>query len=224
MDNKIASIKERILYLIEYKGDTREDFFKKIGMTYGNFKGNAKNTPLNSNSVANILSIYTDISPDWLLTGIGPMLRANNSKHGEPLNAIKSRLPSIGIPLIPIHAMAGFLSGEVGVLDYECEHYVIPVFKGAEFLIQIKGSSMIPKYNSGDIVACKKLPLTDIFFQWNKVYVIDTAQGALVKRIRKGSNADSILLVSDNPSYEPFELHLSQLNAVALVIGVIRLE
>ena len=112
-----------------------------------------------------------------------------------------------GIPLIPIDAMAGFGKGEFQIMEYECERYVVPMFKGADFLIPVKGSSMIPKYNSGDVVACKRLLLNDIFFQWNKVYVLDTCQGALVKRIKKGSDTDHILIVSDNEQYEPFELH-----------------
>jgi len=129
-----------------------------------------------------------------------------------------------GIPLIPLDAMAGFGKGEFQIMEYECERYVVPMFIGAEFLIPVKGSSMIPKYNSGDVVACKRLQLNDIFFQWNKVYVLDTSQGALVKRIKKGKDDDHILIVSDNEQYEPFELHKSQINGVALVIGVIRLE
>ena len=80
------------------------------------------------------------------------------------------------------------------------------------------------KYNSGDLVACKKLVITDIFFQWNKVYVLDTEQGALIKRVKKGSRDNYILLISDNQNYDPFELHLSKIFAVALVVGVIRLE
>ena len=40
---------------------------------------------------------------------------------------------------------------------------------------------MQPKYNSGDLVACRVVPL-GTFFQWNKVYVLDTEQGALIKR------------------------------------------
>ena len=51
----------------------------------------------------------------------------------------------------------------MSVLEYECDRYVVPMFKEAEFLITVKGSSMIPKYNSGDIVACKNLPLLDLF-------------------------------------------------------------
>ena len=132
--------------------------------------------------------------------------------------------PGEGIPLIPIDAMAGALTGEQTVLEYECERYVVPVFKGADFLIPVKGSSMYPKYSSGDIVACKRVPMSDLFFQWNKVYVIDTKQGALIKRIKPGSDKDHVLIVSDNEKYDPFELPYSAINAVALVIGVIRLE
>lgn len=144
-----------------------------------------------------------------------------NKKVLEPINPTNS---TEGIPLIPLHAMAGYMSGEVQVLEFEAERYIIPMFKDAEFLIPVKGSSMHPKYNSGDIVACKKLSLSDIFFQWNKVYVLDTDQGVIVKRIRKGTNDNSVNIVSDNPAYEPFELSLNKIHSIAIVIGVIRLE
>ncbi len=74
MENKLSTIKERILYIIELKGDKKEFFFKKIDMTYGSFKGSAKKRPLNSDAIAKILSIYTDINPLWLLTGKGDIL------------------------------------------------------------------------------------------------------------------------------------------------------
>ncbi len=166
------------------------------------------------------LTIQFPISPEWLLTGEGEMLRPEQSVP----TAVPATQPGIGIPLIPIEAMAGFGTGEVQVLEYECDRYVVPAFKDAEFLIQVKGSSMIPKYNSGDIVACKKLPMDRLFFQWNKVYVLDTDQGALIKRVKAGSDDDHLLIVSDNQNYEPFELHKNYINSVAIVIGVIRLE
>lgn len=141
------------------------------------------------------------------------------------INKIKDKgnTCDLGIPLIPIDAMAGAFNGDFKVLEYECERFVVPTFKGADFLISVKGSSMYPKYNSGDIVACKRLQL-DTFFQWNKVYVLDTDHGALIKRVKKGKNENSILIVSDNPSYEPFELLRSKIYHIALVLGVIRLE
>lgn len=129
-----------------------------------------------------------------------------------------------GIPLIPFSAMAGALTGENSVLEYECERYIVPAFNGADFLISVKGNSMTPTYISGDIVACQRVPMTSLFFQWNKPYVLDTAQGALIKRIKPGHDKQHILIVSDNEQYDPFELPYSEIYAVALVIGIIRLE
>ena len=129
-----------------------------------------------------------------------------------------------GIPLIPLSAMAGAFTGEQTVLEYECERYVVPAFRGADFLIHVKGNSMIPTYASGDIIACQRVPMSGIFFQWNKPYVLDTVQGPLIKRLKPGSDQQHVLLVSDNKDYDPFELSYDEINAVAMVIGLIRLE
>ena len=73
-------------------------------------------------------------------------------------------------------------------------------------------------------MACQREAMTSVFFQWNRPYVLDTAQGAILKRIKPGSDKEHILIVSDNPAYDPFELPLSEIYSVALVIGFIRLE
>ena len=223
---------DRIYKVVAYKGDSIYKLSKKIGVSNGYFsKQRQGKGAISSNIIEKIVSYYLDIDADWLLTGKGSMFRSEAPANPAiPLykdnqeRVAAARPSNDGIPLIPLDAVAGFGTGEMQVLEYECERYIVPIFREAEFLIPVKGSSMIPKYNRGDLVACKKLPLNDLFFQWNKVYVLDTVQGALVKRIRKGCDIDHILLVSDNENYEPVELHKSQINAVALVIGVIRLE
>lgn len=128
------------------------------------------------------------------------------------------------IPLIPIDAFAGNFHGESEVMEYDCETYSVPGMGKADFLIRVSGSSMYPTYNSGDIVACKRVNIQDAFFQWGRVYVIDTDQGPIMKRIKPGHEAEYITIVSDNPDYEPFQLHLSQIYRIALVLGCIKLE
>lgn len=159
------------------------------------------------------------ISSEWLLTGNGEPW--NNSESGSAKSLVAA---AGGIPLIPVDAMAGFGRGEATVLDSECEHYYVPAFRSADFLITVSGDSMAPHFLSGDIVACKHLPLSDLFFQWGKTYVIDTEQGALIKRVGKGSHENSITLISDNPAYEPFEMARSGIRHIALVLGIIRNE
>ena len=206
--------------------------------------GELPKSPLN---FANLLKAYPDFNDAWLIYGIGDAIRGEGDAQSKeekfknhileeeleinyedstpktPVATLATQ-PGEGIPLIPIEAMAGALTSEQTVLEYECERYVVPMFKGADFLIPVKGSSMYPKYSSGDIVACQRVSMSDLFFQWNKVYVIDTNQGALIKRIKPGSDKDHVLIVSDNEKYDPFELPFSAIHAVALVIGVIRLE
>jgi phage repressor protein C with HTH and peptisase S24 domain len=218
------STRERILQYLNSKGISKYSFYKETGISNGFLD---KTGAIGSDKCEIICSHYSDLNADWLITGEGSMLRNNNYQIQDPTPMVNEKKMIYknpqGIPLIPINAMAGMFNGEIKVLECECERYIIPVFKDAEFLIPMRGSSMMPKYNNGDILACKPLPI-DTFFQWNKVYVIDTDQGALAKRIKKGSAPDTLLIVSDNPEYDPFELPRSAIYHIALVVGVIRLE
>ena len=214
-------IKQRIIEYADCKGISKYEIYQKSGISKGIL---SQTNGITEENLLKFLRFYKDISPIWLLTGKGPMTTSNIPQPSDVPLATPSPMGGQGIPLLPVSAMAGVLSGDVSVLEYECERYVVPAFQGADFLIPVKGSSMYPKYSSGDIVACKRVPASDLFFQWNKVYVLDTDQGPLIKRIRRGSSDDTVLIVSDNTAYEPFELRRDQIRGVALVIGVIRLE
>lgn len=210
----------RIQEIASAEGITIGALERQIGASKGVLSRAINNgTDIQSKWIQTIVENYPQYSPRWLLTGRGDML----ADPAEPAHSAPENSPE-GIPLIPLSAMAGAFTGETSVMEYECERYVIPAFKGADFLIQVKGDSMRPTYYSGDLVACQRVPMSDLFFQWNKVYVIDTNQGALVKRIKPGSDRKHLLIVSDNEKYDPFELPISSIHAVALVIGVIRLE
>lgn len=241
----IEKITHRLVKYMDYKGLNGNSITVGAGLSVGLIGKAVKNsTGLSSDTIEKILHFCTDLNPVWFVLGEGDMVKPNmqNLKHNESVtksvtfldktkskeNVTQLKEPTAeydGIPLIPIEAMGGFGSGGVQVMDYDTQKYVVPEFTelNVDFMIRVKGSSMYPKYNSGDLVACKKLILNDIFFQWNKVYVLDTDQGALIKRIKKGSEGH-LQIVSDNASYDPYELHLSKIHAIAIVLGVIRLE
>ncbi|WP_233246994.1 LexA family transcriptional regulator [Prevotella sp. oral taxon 376] len=198
---------------------------------------------LSSSSIEKILLAYDDINPDWLLTGRGPMLKTKGTPNASPtgdesLSSPKdtnkvlnkqekeARKSPKGIPLIPLEAVAGFPAADSeGVYLEDCERYTIPEFeaKGANFLIRVSGDSMFPLYNNGDIIACRKI--SDIlFFQWGSIYVLDTSQGALVKRVEEAEDdAESILCISENPRFKPFHLPKSDIRSLSTIIGLVRL-
>lgn len=244
----MSDVVQNIGKYLDYKGFSKREVELKLSLSNGLISRAIKNnTDIGSDIVANFLNNYPDISPEWLLTGNGSMLRTEQKNSIVPDTNVGNNTPNPVIlsgsegsnqphktyfkqekqqylPLLPIEAMAGYGKGETQILELDTDKFLVPTFAGAEFLIQVKGSSMYPKYNSGDIVACKKLSIIDLFFQWNKVYVLDTEQGALIKRVKQGKDDNHVLIVSDNTNYDPFELHRSKIHAIAIVIGVIRLE
>lgn len=199
-----------------YANGKKADFAKKLGITPQAittwYSRNTFDTPL-------IYAKCEDLDAHWLLTGEGEMLKSDTQAACPVPSGIRA-----GIPLIPFNAMAGALRGEQNAMDYECEHYVVPDFRNADFMMHISGDSMVPTFQSGDIVACQRVPMSGLFFQWNRPYILDTAQGAIIKRVKPGSDSSHVLIVSDNREYDAFELEYSQIYAVALVLGIIRLE
>lgn len=212
------SVLDRVVELCEYKGFTIKSFEKEMGFSNASISAQVKkNGTIGADRVEKILLKYPEVSPSWLILGVGDML-------ASPSAQMLPATPETGIPLIPVDAMAGWLTGEVQFSPDDIAYYSLPNFRGADFIIKVKGDSMQPKYYSGDLAVCKKLPLSDLFFQWGKTYVLDTDQGALIKRIDKGESKETISLVSYNREYAPFELHRSSIHNVALVMGIIREE
>ena len=210
--------KDMILALIDhYSNGNKAQFANLVGITPQGLSTWIKRETFD---IELVFSKCEGVSSEWLLTGQGDMMK----QEGRGEVAHQTENPKEGIPLIPFSAMAGALTGEQSALEYECERYVVPAFNGADFLMQVKGNSMMPTYISGDIVACQRVPMSGLFFQWNKPYVLDTAQGAIIKRIKPGFDKQHVLIVSDNKEYDPFELPYEDIYAVALVIGIIRLE
>lgn len=165
---------------------------------------------INSNTLKRIVDKYPQLSLDWVILG-----------KGEELREV-TQLPHT-LPLIPYEAFAG-----PGLPAFEDERiedfYTVSEFKNSDFLIRVKGDSMTPKFNGGDLVACKKVTEA-YFFQWGRVYVIYTnSQGIMIKRVQPSEDDAYIKCVSDNPKYAPFDVPKSDILQVALVNGAITLD
>ena len=162
------------------------------------------------------------VNLNWLITGLDNSSTEGKASTHQPL---PSSLSQLGTPLVRIEAFGGIGNAVFSIEEKDIQaRYVVPEFEDSDFMIRVKGSSMNPKYNSGDVVACRILR-ERTFIQWNKVHVIATKeQGILIKRLRKGSESESVMAVSDNKDYDPFDIPWNEITGIALVVGVIRLE
>lgn len=70
-------VKKNILQYIEIKGITKYEFYKKTGITRGVLD---QNNGMSEENTAKFLVCFPEISPEWLLTGRGSMLKTKNDE------------------------------------------------------------------------------------------------------------------------------------------------
>lgn len=217
LSNTHNNISDRLLLFVNSQGISKYKFHKKIGVSNGFID---KATEIRTDNLRKIIDNYPILNLDWLLYGRGEMLNSN-----KPL-AVPTDLSS-GIPLISIDVAAGFGKGEITLTENNVEsRFVIPEWndKQVDYLIRISGSSMYPKYSNGDLIACRKINDTS-FFQWGKVYVLDTDQGPMIKRLFQCDDTSCLLCKSDNvENYPPFTISKDSIYSISVVVGVIRSE
>ena len=230
--NNLNNVTERFLevyeqLLLQKKVENLSDFAKKVGISNSMMTEIIKRrSNVGIKVIQNTVNTFEMISPDWIITGRGKMTEffipeIKYSKNADKEWALKKH----GTTLIPTEAFAGLSNGSITILEEDIiDYYYIPDFTDIDFMIRVKGDSMNPKFNSGDVIACKLIKESK-FIQWNKVHVIATKeQGVLVKRLKKNQKTNCLIAISDNISYDPFEIPSDEILNLAIVIGVVRLE
>lgn len=198
------NINERIGLIIStlYKGN-KSAFANAIGVTPSvveNVVGKRQGKP--SFDVVGKICAIAQLNTEWVMTGEGEML---NTPHHESLPAV-SLLPSI--PVIPVSARGGTLNDfVVSIRESDCERITSPI-KGAQYAITVSGDSMAPDYPSGCTVLIKKVD-ESLFLEWGKVYVLDTPNGIVIKRLMPGDADGVVSCISVNEKYPPFEVNLA---------------
>jgi phage repressor protein C with HTH and peptisase S24 domain len=240
---KKSNFFERILQIIEFHNIKSVNSFAKDYLKYDSSEKinrlRKENTNPSYDIIHDISNIFEDISVEWLVTGKGPMLKPVELMSDEEIakqdkevaaglwHTHSSSAHAFRIPLVNERAIAGFGNVDFAIQEQDVkDYYIIPKFKYChiDFMIEIHGSSMYPKYNSGDVIACTIIKESG-FIQWNKCHVIATKeQGILVKRIKEGEDKNHVIAISDNKDYPPFSIPRSEITGIALVVGVIRLE
>jgi len=227
---------ERLKEYIDCKGITVAAFERSVGMSNASFgKSLKKKGAIGSDKIENILSVYSDLSSEWLLTGKGSMLKNDapvgdkkEEKNYTSLVNSKTQLELHNIssfPLYSIDASAGLNKLFVG--DSELLGQIsIPNAPRCDGAVYVIGDSMYPLLKSGDIIAYRQVHnLQSIIY--GEIYLLqlenDGDLSIVVKYMKRSEKGDDyIKLVSYNKEHDPKDVPLSWIRAIARVTLTIR--
>ena len=138
----------------------------------------------------------------------------------EKLQSEKSN-PGFMTYLLPMSAMGGTLTGFAapGAMLQNCEAIISPI-EDVDFAITVYGDSMAPEYPSGSRILIKKIN-PNIFIDWGKTYVLDTANGVIVKELHECKGKEGYVKchsVNPDPKFSDFDVPLSEVYGVYRVL------
>lgn len=215
----MSDLKSRLIEFARSQYNYGQNKFEEhCGIPRGTINNIKAGGGISTTTLTKIIVKCPELNTEWLLIGRGAML----NRQEEEVES-KPTPQAYTLPLIPHEAFAGPGLPTYDDLKIE-DYYTVSDFKNSDFLIRVKGDSMTPKYNGGDLVACKSVKDT-YFIQWGRVYVIYTqSQGIMIKRIEMSEKEGCIKCVSENPRYSPFDVPNEDIISIALVNGAITLE
>ena len=222
--------KQRLICFLAYLKISQGKFKKKVGLSTG-FVNNVGDS-IRTASLDKIKSVYPELNTAWLLTGVGDML--DSEKNSLFLNSLRRKeneesfdkkdieyTKGFTTYLLPMSAMGGTLTGFAapGAMLQNCEAIISPI-EDVDFAITVYGDSMAPEYPSGSRILIKKIN-PNIFIDWGKTYVLDTANGVIVKELHECKGKEGYVKchsVNPDPKFSDFDVPLSEVYGVYRVL------
>ena len=195
----LSTVKGRLLTYLKENRIPQTEFCRKLGVAPTYIGVIRKSIP--PEKINKIVSLYPDLSRDWLLYGEGEMCTKENE---DPLRMLQKA--GYMVPLLPVTAFAGNITAWSQSIDIEeCEKVISPV-KGIDFAIRISGDSMEPVFHDGAIVLVKKID-DKAFIPWGHPMIVDSSNGVLFKDVfPSGRGRKYIEARSVNSKYPPIEI------------------
>nr|WP_288795937.1 S24 family peptidase [uncultured Bacteroides sp.]DAK77794.1 MAG TPA: Repressor protein CI [Caudoviricetes sp.] len=208
------TVLQRIRKIINLYSVSDRRFAEAIGLAQTTMSSLfSRGSEPNVSIVKSILNVYTDISPIWLLTGEGEMLKSEPTiikPQPKQQNVIKY-FPTV----------SGSMGG-VEFLDDPNESYddiILPGFSECKYAINAYGDSMHPVIKSGQVVIL--MEWTESFIDWGRIYLVVTKSGyRIIKYLKPSDNADAIRCESENKELNPaFDINREDIHKLFLVKG-----
>lgn len=207
--------KGRLLQLIShFSSGNKSEFARMIGVS-----PQAINTWISRNTfdIDIVYSKCINVSPEWLLTGKGNMLKGENTdKLSSPIVSYNSE---VGQPYYDVDFLGGFSEIYNSQVSSPKHNIIVPGFDRAHLWCNVTGHSMEPRISHGDIIALRPCTIDDI--QYGEMYavVLDTIR--TIKIIRRGSSKKFLRYVPINPNFDEQEFEVNRIVNVFEVIGSI---
>ena len=184
---------EDVKRILKSYGVTQNDLAEKFGTSPQNISGRLQKDDILTGFIEDICRV-TGIPMSAFFPGVG-----------EAVAPVQAEEPHT-VPLLPIFAQAGHLTGwSESVMETECERVISPV-QGVDMAVHIYGESMYPDIPNGSVVYVKRISGRIIDF--GKPYILDTVDGPLLTYVAPGHDDGFVKCISANhdPMYAPFEV------------------
>lgn len=220
--------KDMILALIQhYSGGNKAQFASLLGISPQGLSTWIKRETFDNEL---IFSKCVGLSPEWLLTGKGEMLKSapvtSSSAATSALQPDVTQSPCVvtdptqGVPYFDVDFIGGFSEIFNDQTATPALRIIAPGFEKATVWCNVTGHSMEPKICHGDIIALRQCRIDDI--QYGEIYalVLDTIR--TIKILRRGSQPGTLLFVPINkPDFEDQQFPIARIIQVYEVIGSI---
>jgi transcriptional regulator with XRE-family HTH domain len=201
----MATANQNLKYLRKLRGWTQEEFANKIGIKRSLVGAYEEERAEPNYEVLETVS-------DLFKVTIDDLLRKDLSETKGSYLAKRRQLKMIAdsnvIHFVPVKAAAGYLNGyaDPEFLD-ELNTFTLPMLSSGTYrAFEIVGDSMLPTPSGSVIVGEKVHNIDDV--KTNQAYiVVSKSEGVVYKRVVKNNrNKNKLTLVSDNPTYQPYEV------------------
>lgn len=215
-----SQIKQKILLYLQKKGVSLYEFYKNTGVTRGIL---TQNNGINEDNLAKFLAYAPDVSPEWLLTGRGEMLKSSTSETVTPDAQPEPKVttdPAEGKPYFDVDFLGGFHEIFNDQTNLPALRIIVPGFEKADLWCNVTGHSMEPRISHGDIIALRQCSIDDI--QYGEIYAVVLDSIRTIKILRRGPSPDTLLFVPINkPDFEDQPFPIARIIRIFEVIGSI---
>ena len=213
-------VENNIMKIAKRKGVTRVRMAEELGVSRTHVYKAIKNPGITLTQLMKLANVLEVAVEDFLY---------EDENNGDGM--FSSGMRGLGleslqlVPFLetPASAGHGFGNLEINTSNVKGAYKIAGAGK-LDFILEVVGDSMEPKYMRGDRVGCEMVDSESVL-QYGKAYAILTkTEGTLIKRVKKSDDEGFVILKSDNNNYDDFRFSKDEIISIARVKCTVRLD